>query len=121
MLFRSALSMMAGALFLGVVALASNRVAAPALSFAGWLAVLFLGTFGAAIGFSLWIWALKYSTPTRTAVFLALNPVAATLLGALVLGEHPPTAFYIAFVLVVLGIVFVNARPDAPARLEEKA
>ena len=53
----------------------------------GWTAVLYTGTFGAGIGYFLWVWALERTTPSRAAIFLSLNPLTAMLLGAAFLNE----------------------------------
>ena len=52
----------------------------------GWMAVLLIGL-SSGIGYILWLWALKHTTPTRVTVFLSLSPITASLLGALILGE----------------------------------
>ena len=49
----------------------------PQLSTTGWLAVGFIGLFGAAISYMLWLWALRYTTPTLVAIALPVNPLMA--------------------------------------------
>ena len=111
----SAISMAAGTCALAPLAAARGLFTAPPhFTTAGYGAVLFLGTFGGALGFTLWIWALQRSTPSRVAVFLALNPVTATLLGAILLGERITSAFVIGLTLVLAGIVLASRRPLAP-------
>jgi drug/metabolite transporter (DMT)-like permease len=108
----SALSMAAGTCALAPLAAARGLFSAPPhFTTAGYGALLFLGTFGGALGFTLWIWALQRSTPSRVAVFLALNPVTATLLGAIVLGERITSAFVLGLTLVLAGIVLASRRP----------
>jgi drug/metabolite transporter (DMT)-like permease len=80
----------------------------PTLTPVGWTAVAYIGVFGAAIGYGLWVWALKQITPTRVAVCLALNPLAATVLGAALLGEPITSRFVGGFLLVAAGIVVTN-------------
>lgn len=108
------LSMYSGMLFLAVIAGANGVFASlPTLSYTGWLALLFLGTLGGAFGFALWIWALQRSTPSRVAVFIALNPMTAITLGVLVLHEPVTKPFLIGFVLVIAGIILANRSPSA--------
>jgi drug/metabolite transporter (DMT)-like permease len=108
----SAISMAAGTIALAFPAgLRGVFSHAPHFTGTGWAAVLFLGTFGGALGFALWIWALQRSTPSRVAVFLALNPVAATLLGALLLGELITWRFVFGLACVIAGISLANRRP----------
>jgi drug/metabolite transporter (DMT)-like permease len=52
----------------------------------GWIVVLLIGL-SSGIGYVLWLWALKHTTPTRVTVFLSLSPATASLLGALILSE----------------------------------
>ncbi|MGV3709307.1 MAG: DMT family transporter [Gemmatimonas sp.] len=106
------LSMYGGLLFLAVVAAFSGAFAsAPTFSTTGWFALVFLGTMGGAFGFGMWIWALQRSTPSRVAVFIALNPMTAIALGVLLLNEPVTTSFLIGFALVVAGIVIANRGP----------
>ena len=108
----SALTMAAGTLFLLPIAIADGRLSMlPSFTPAGWMALGFLGTFGGALGFSLWIWALQRSTPSRVAVFIALNPVTATLLGALLMHERVTPMFVAGLVCVLGGIFLANWRP----------
>jgi len=52
-----------------------------------WLAATYLGAFGSALTFSLWAFALARTTPTRVAISVTVNPVAASLVGAILLHE----------------------------------
>jgi drug/metabolite transporter (DMT)-like permease len=52
----------------------------------GWVVVLLIGL-SSGIGYVLWLWALKHTTPTRVTVFLSLSPITASLLGAIILDE----------------------------------
>ena len=54
---------------------------------AQWLAATYLGAFGSALTFYLWAFALARTTPTRVAISVTVNPVAASLVGALLLHE----------------------------------
>jgi drug/metabolite transporter (DMT)-like permease len=70
--------------------------------------VLYLGVVGGALGFSLWTSALRELSPTEVAVYINLNPVAATLLAAAVLHEHLSGLFVVGFVGVAAGVLTVN-------------
>jgi drug/metabolite transporter (DMT)-like permease len=52
-----------------------------------WLAASYLGAFGSALTFYLWAFALARTTPTRVAISVTVNPVAAALVGAVLLHE----------------------------------
>jgi drug/metabolite transporter (DMT)-like permease len=84
------------------------------ISLPGWAALGFVGAFGAAGGFLLWVWALERMTPTRVVVFLALNPIAATVLAAWLLAESVTVWFLLGLAFVLAGIFVVNwGRGDA--------
>jgi drug/metabolite transporter (DMT)-like permease len=52
-----------------------------------WLAAFYLGAFGSAVTFYLWAFALARTTPTRVAISVSVNPVTASLVGAILLHE----------------------------------
>ncbi|MBI2714647.1 MAG: DMT family transporter [Rhizobiales bacterium] len=52
-----------------------------------WLAISYLGVVGSAGAFMLWVFALSNTSPTKTAVTITVNPVFASIVGALVIGE----------------------------------
>ncbi len=98
-------AMMAGAVSLAPLALLRDPGASTrSLSADGWLTVLFLGTLGGAVGFGLWSYALRRSTPSHVAVFLALNPISAIALGVLLLDEPVSLRLFVALAAVLAGI-----------------
>jgi drug/metabolite transporter (DMT)-like permease len=100
----SALAMAASVGFLALLAIPEGFFdALPRFTPGGWGAVLFIDV-GSGAGYYVWLWALRHNTPTRASAFLALSPLTAALLGALLLGE-PLTAWPISgLVCVVLGL-----------------
>jgi drug/metabolite transporter (DMT)-like permease len=52
-----------------------------------WIAAICLGVFGGAAAFYLWVYALERTTPTRVANTMTVNPIAASLLAAVLVGE----------------------------------
>lgn len=75
-----------------------------------WL-VIFLGILGGALAFSLWTSALRRLSPTQVAVYINLNPIAATLLAATVLHEQLSALFMVGFLAVAAGLIIVNWSP----------
>jgi drug/metabolite transporter (DMT)-like permease len=73
--------------------------------------VVFLGVLGGALAFSLWTSALRRLSPTQVAVYINLNPIAATLLGATVLHEQLSALFLVGFIAVAAGVMIVNWSP----------
>jgi drug/metabolite transporter (DMT)-like permease len=66
-----------------------------------WLAVICLGVFGGALAFYLWVYALERTTPTRVTNTMTVNPISASLLAALLIGE--PLGLPLAFGIVAVG------------------
>jgi len=82
-----AFAMFASVLFLAVPAAWEGFFdMLPSFTAGGWLAVLFIGV-SSGIGYYLWLWALRHTTPTKVSVFLALSPITATALGWAFLSE----------------------------------
>ncbi len=84
-----------------------------------WGAAVYLGAFGAALTFYLWAFALERTTPTRVAISVTVNPITASIVGALLL--HEPLSWNLAagIVTVFAGIVIATttakpstAKPD---------
>ncbi len=81
----SSVAMFASVGFLALLAAGEGFFSTPLrFTWGGWLAVLFIGV-SSGLGYYLWLWALSRTTPTRVTVFLALSPVTAIGLVALVL------------------------------------
>lgn len=82
-----------------------------------WLGVLYLGAFGSALTFYLWAFALERTTPTRVAISVTVNPVAASLVGATLLGEPLRWSLVAGIVTVFIGIwiATTQSRPEAAA------
>jgi drug/metabolite transporter (DMT)-like permease len=62
------------------------------------------------ISYTLWLWALRHTTPTLVAAALPMNPLMALLLGAVLLGEEVTAEMIAGFVLVIVGIIIANWR-----------
>lgn len=77
-----------------------------------WAALGFLGAFGGALTFFLWAFALQRTTPTRVAISIAVNPIAAALVGALLVGETLRWNLCIGIGAVISGI-WIATRPDS--------
>ncbi len=65
----------------------------------------------------LFLRAVQRSPLSVTIPFLSLTPVFSTLLGGVVLGEHPARTEAAGIALVVLGALLVNLRRDRPSPL----
>jgi drug/metabolite transporter (DMT)-like permease len=95
----------AGAAALILVGLLTGRVAV--LSSFGapqWIAGVYLGVFGGALAFILWVLALQRATPTRVANTMTVNPIAAALLATQLVGEPITLNLIIGLIAVFAGI-----------------
>ncbi len=100
----SAWAMAASVVALAVLALAEGWPARiPLLSGKAWAVAAFIGL-SSGVGYFLWLYALKHESPARVTVFLALNPITAALLGAMLLGEPLAAPVLGAIVLIACGL-----------------
>ncbi|NBJ12004.1 EamA family transporter [Microvirga sp. SYSU G3D207] len=104
-------AMLASVAFLSVPAGMEGLYTQPSdLTMQGILAVIFIGL-SSGIGYVLWLWALKNTTPTRVTVFLSLSPITAAVLGALILSE-PFTPGILVGLIGVAGGLWLATRPS---------
>jgi len=82
-----------------------------------WLGVFYLSALGSALTFYLWAFALERTTPTRVAISVTVNPVAASLVGAALLAEPLRWRLAVGIVTVFAGIwiATTQSRPKTAA------
>jgi len=94
-----------GAIALVTIGLLTGRVAIlGTFGLPQWIAGIYLGVGGGALAFILWVLALERTTPTRVATTITVNPVAAALLAAHLLGESLTLNLIAGLLAVFLGI-----------------
>jgi len=74
------------------------------LTSAQWTAGVYLGVGGGALAFILWVMALQRATPTRVASTMTINPLAAGVLAAVLVGEPITANLVVGLVAVFAGI-----------------
>ncbi len=86
------------------------------LSGAQWIAGVYLGIGGGALAFILWVMALERASPTRVASTMTVNPIAAGVLAATLLGEPITANLVLGLVAVFAGIWIATSevRPKPP-------
>jgi drug/metabolite transporter (DMT)-like permease len=95
----------AGAVALVAVGLLTGRIAVlDTFGVPQWLAGVYLGVGGGALAFILWVLALERATPTRVANTMTVNPIAAGLLAAQLVGEPITLNLIIGLIAVFAGI-----------------
>jgi drug/metabolite transporter (DMT)-like permease len=109
-------SMGAGAILLiAIAAMRGGFAVTQSFSAAQWIAVIYLGAFGGAAAFFLWVLALRLTTPTRVANTMTVNPIAASLLAAILIGE--PLGWNLVVGLIAVGAgIWLAATPAAKAK-----
>jgi drug/metabolite transporter (DMT)-like permease len=76
-----------------------------------WIAVVCLGVFGGALAFYLWVYALERTTPTRVTNTMTVNPISASLLAAVLVGEPIGLPLVLGIVVVGAGIWLASSTP----------
>ena len=119
-------SMSAGAVCLVfVVSVSGNFPITQSFTAEQWIAVIYLGVFGGAAAFFLWVLALRMTTPTRVANTMTVNPIAASLLAAVIVGEPIGLNLVAGLIAVAIGIWLAstagsgtkNEQGQSPARM----
>lgn len=87
------------------------------------LALVYLITFGALVGFTAYIWLLRVANPVLVSTYAYVNPIVAVLLGWLILGE-PVTARTLAAAAVIIAgvalITMAQSRPRKPQPVADR-
>ena len=91
-------------------ALGGDLGAIGALSWQGWLALIFLGVFCSGLGFIFWYRGLAEVEATQVGAFLYFEPLVTTILAVPILGESLHVAIFIGGAAILLGVGLVNQR-----------
>jgi drug/metabolite transporter (DMT)-like permease len=75
---------------------------------AQWIAGVYLSVGGGALAFILWVLALQRTTPTLVANTMTVNPIAAGLLAAQLVGEPVTLNLVVGLIGVFAGIVIAT-------------
>jgi drug/metabolite transporter (DMT)-like permease len=111
-------SILLGTLMLCALALVRGELNWPALlklDARQWLSLTYLGVLGSALAYIGYYDGIRKIGATRSGVFIALNPLTAVILGALLLGEQLTPAMCLGGALILAGIYLCN-KPLAPVR-----
>ncbi len=100
--------LLSGLLMIPVLVL-FHRKAHPEKISGAWIKHLLIVVFTAGIGYHiLFFWALKYTSPTNTALIIALNPFFTAFAEIIIFKRTRPGRFYLGFLLAFSGAVWVN-------------
>lgn len=115
-------SILIGTVMLWILAAVRGELSWQALNDLGlaqWLSLIYLGVLGSALAYIGYYDGIRKIGATRSGVFIALNPLTAVILGALLLGEQLTPAIYVGGGLILSGIYLCNKAlaPGAKKRI----
>lgn len=79
--------------------------------------VVYMGVFPAAVAYSAWTYVLQKMPAAKASTSLYTLPFASTLLGAILLGEHPTIGSLIGGSLALLGAIIAHRFQNKPINL----
>ena len=74
----------------------------------GFATVLWLGLVTTSVGYVLFMFGLKRIDSSKAATVVLAEPATATILSAVVIGEHLVLRSYLGIVVVALGILYIS-------------
>ena len=85
-----------------------------------WSALGYMSLLATPLALWLWIFAIRRASPTRVASTMAMHPVAASILAAVMIGELLESHLAIGVVAVVSGIWIAAGQGEAPGQKNEQ-
>jgi drug/metabolite transporter (DMT)-like permease len=107
----------------GLVALAAWRGGlggAAAFSTGQWIAIGYMALVATPVALWLWIFALNRATPTRVASTMAMHPVGASILAAIIVGEPIGLNLGLGVIAVLAGIWIATREGRPPEQKNEQ-
>lgn len=80
------------------------------VTFAAWGSVVYMAVGLSLVVYVLWYWVLKYMEASRIAIFHNVQPVLATVIAALWLGEQLTGTFIIGGLVVLTGVLIAESK-----------
>jgi drug/metabolite transporter (DMT)-like permease len=112
----TAMQMLAGGVFLGVLGLARGELPHIAFNTRTSVALIYLATVGAIGGFVAYTYALRHLPVSFVSLYAYINPIIAVALGVLLLGEPFNLRIAASAALVLIGVAVVRSKaPPRPA------
>ncbi len=103
-----------GVLAAGLPDLLSTRFAA--VPEGAWWSIAYIVLIPTIVNYSINVWAVRRSSPTLVATYTTLQPVSASVLAVLFLGETVGMRELLGFVLIVAGLVRVSTAREPSAQ-----
>jgi drug/metabolite transporter (DMT)-like permease len=87
---------------------------APHLSTAGWIGIVYLAVVATVVAYSGWFWGLQRLSAQDVTPLLLVQPLAGTLIAAVVRGERPGSSTLVGGACVLAGVALIALRREAP-------
>jgi drug/metabolite transporter (DMT)-like permease len=87
-----------------------------AVSVRSGLALLYLITFGAIVGYSAYMWLLRVSTPAKVSTYAYVNPIVAVVLGWAFADEVLNARIGVAAAVIIAGVALITIARRRPER-----
>jgi drug/metabolite transporter (DMT)-like permease len=123
-LYAASLQMMLGGVSLGLVAILHGDFAVldvSAISGRSWLAFVYLVLIGSLLGFSVFVWLMKHSTPARVATYAYVNPIVAVLLGWWLLDEPVTQRTLVSAAVIVVAVAMITMQKNKASPAARRA
>ncbi len=123
-LYAASLQMLLGGVSLGVAALLHGdlaRLDLAAVTRESWLAFVYLVFAGSLLGFSVFVWLMKHSSPARVATYAYVNPVVAVFLGWWLLDEAVTQRTIVGSVVIVAAVAMITMQKNKASGAERGA
>ncbi|MDP1571845.1 MAG: EamA family transporter [Vicinamibacterales bacterium] len=119
-LAAAAVQMVFAGLLLTAVGSARGDWGALSFSWRSGAAMAYLVIFGSILGYTSYVYALKYLPVSTVSLYAYINPIIAVLLGTLLLAEPFTLRIVFAAVLVFAGVGIVRSQPALPPAAPEE-
>jgi drug/metabolite transporter (DMT)-like permease len=104
----AAVQMIFGGFILAIVATQRGEWSSLYFNWRSGIAELYLVVFGSLVGYSAYVYALKYLPMSTVSLYAYVNPVIAVILGTILLGEPFTWRVAVAVVVVFTGVAIVR-------------
>jgi drug/metabolite transporter (DMT)-like permease len=106
-------------LIIGVLTGEAAQIQVAAITLRSLLSLAYLIVFGSIIAFTVYIWLLTVSPPSRISTYAYVNPVVAVLLGWAVAGEALGVRTLAATAIILAGVALVSTRRKQPSDVRQ--
>ncbi len=74
----------------------------------GWSGIAYTAILTSVVAYIIWYWSMKHMEPSRTAIFMNLQPIVTALLAYAIMGERLSTGSVVSGAIILLGVYIVQ-------------